>query len=55
MWRRGESVVDVWRKARIEGVRILEAMVEEGRREGQKGEVLVAISVSWEGCGGEWE
>ena len=26
--------MDVWRKARIEGVRILEAMVEEGRTEG---------------------
>ena len=25
--------MDVWRKARIEGVRILEAMVEEGRTE----------------------
>ena len=36
VWGRGESVVDVRREARIEGVRILEAMVgggKEGRTE----------------------
>ena len=34
MWSSDEGVVDVWRKARIEGVRILEAMVEE-RKDGR--------------------
>lgn len=34
VWSGIEGVVDVWRKARIEGVRSLEAMVEE-RREGR--------------------
>ena len=39
--------MDGWRKARIEGVRILEAMVEEVRKDGGLG-ILVAISVAWE-------
>ena len=34
VWSGIEGVVDVWRKARIEGVRSLEAMVEE-RRDGR--------------------
>ena len=35
MWSRGEGVGDVWRKARIDGLRSLGAIVE-GRREGGK-------------------
>ena len=46
VWSRGDIVVDGWRKARIEGVRILEAMVEE-RKDGRM-EFLVSISVDWE-------
>ena len=49
VWSRGEGVVDVWRKARIEGVRILEAMV--WRKGGWRGGVLVAMYGGYVGKG----
>ena len=54
VWSRDEGIVGVWRKARIEGVRILEAIgFEEGRTEGWSLGCNVWRLLG-KGCGGEY-